>query len=139
METQTKVPSEKDIQRVAQQLSEMKQARDQARDHFLAQFKSEEFLGSLGKEELIGLVKRIQVKLRGTRRANRGTPVPPELRESLLAAIKQDNYSLSQMHQMFGLSISYISRVKGELRKAGQIQDKVLNAYEDRALVSHAA
>jgi hypothetical protein len=134
MEVTTKIPIEKEIQSLEHKLEQLKSQRDEAKRAILAAVKSEEILGSLDREELSGLMKRIQQKLTGQHKKRRGSPVGEELKKDLIAAIREDHYSLSQLERMFNLSVSYISRVKKELREEGKLRGPILNAYEDHQL-----
>ena len=83
----------------------------------------------------MGTLKALQRRLASGHKKVRGSRVSSELKANLIAAIKQGDYTLSQMASIFNLSISYISRVKAELQKANPIQ----NAYEDHQLIHQTA
>lgn len=133
----TKFPTEKEIHEIERQLEEMRARREEAKQLILQAFRSGEVIASLSPQEAMGLLKQLQQRLHGARQKRRGSPVSPELQENLKTAIKEDRHTLGQLERMFGLSISYISRIKKEMRDKGELSspsDKVLNAYEDRPL-----
>jgi hypothetical protein len=134
----TKFPTEREIHEIEKRLEEMRARREEAKQLILQAFKSGEVINSLSPHEAMGLLKQLQARLHGARTKRRGSPVPPELLENLKTALKEGRHTLSQLEKMFGLSISYISRVKSEMREGGELaqitDNKTLNAYEDRPL-----
>lgn len=136
-DTTKRVPTEQEIQEAEARLHEMKQAREEAKQTILSTLKSQEMLNSLTTEDAIQLMKALQVRLRGARRKVRGLKVPDPLRNRLEQTLIEGELTLSQMEKMFGLSISYISRIKRKLRDEGKLNPNdppILNAYEDHPL-----
>ncbi len=124
------VPTEQEINQVEIRLKEMRAQREEAKKQIVAALRSDHILSTLGRDELIALMRKIQNKIQGNHRKVRGSPVSEELKASLISALKEETYTLSQLERMFNLSVSYISRVKKQLREEGQ----VMNAYEDHQL-----
>ncbi len=128
------VPTEREIADLEKRVEQMKQAREEAKKQILTAMKSDEILNSLGKEELLGLMKKIQSRMRGHHKKVRGSPVSDELKNNLISALQQGDHTLGQLEEMFGLSVSYISRIKKELKDAGKLKGPIMNAYEDHQL-----
>jgi hypothetical protein len=133
-----KFPTEREIQETEKRLAEMRARREEAKQLILQAFKSGEVVNSLSPNEAMVLMKQLQARLHGARSKTRGSPVSPELKSNLEAALKAGNYTLSQMEKMFGLSISYISRIKQEMRNRGELPpvEGVINAYDDTQMDS---
>jgi DNA-binding GntR family transcriptional regulator len=127
-----KVPTERDIKSLEQRLAEMRDARKAAKNEVLQAMKSDEFFDMLESNELLSIMRRIQKRLLGNHKRNRGSPVPDTLKEALIDTLKQGDKapSLSAMADMFNLSVSYISRIKKELKDSGKLEP-VRNAYSD--------
>ena len=138
----TRFPTEKEIQETEKRLAEMKAKREEAKQLILQAFKSGEVINSLTPNEAMTLMKQLQARLHGARTKTRGSPVSPELKSNLEAALKkvrqdgQPEFTLSHLEKMFCLSISYISRIKQEMRQRGELppHDGVLNAYDDQQM-----
>jgi hypothetical protein len=133
-----KFPTEREIQETEKRLAEMRARREEAKQLILQAFKSGEVVNSLSPNEAMVLMKQLQARLHGARSKTRGSPVSPELKSNLEAALKAGNCTLSQMEKMFGLSISYISRIKQEMRNRGELPpvEGVINAYDDTQMDS---
>ena len=133
----SKFPTEREIQEIEHQLEEMRARREEAKQLILQAFKSGEVINALSTTEAMALLKQLQAKLHGARRKTRGSPVSPELKKNLEGALKEGRHTLSQLEKMFGLSVSYISRIKAEMRDEGLLPplppiETTMNAYEDR-------
>lgn len=123
------IPSDREIEEAERHLAILRKSRDEAKRVIASAIKSDDILMSLGRDELASLLKRIQSRLTGQHRKVRGSRVPPELKDSLKEALMAGDRTLSQLGDMFNLSVSYISRVKRELGLTG-----VRNAYTDHPL-----
>lgn len=112
-----KVPSEREIADLEIRLAQMKKAREEAKRRVVEGIKAHlaDLPDALDSTETITLMKLLQTKLKGGHKKIRGNPVPAELRANLESALKERRHTLSQLEKMFGLSVSYISRVKKEL------------------------
>jgi hypothetical protein len=131
--TSKKIPTEKEIQDLEARAAQLRQAREQAKKEFLNAFKTGEVVNALSASEAMGLMRLLQSKFQGARRKVRGSVVNPELKASLEDALKQGQYTLSQLEKMFNLSVSYISRVKKEMREKG-ILPPLPTGYTDHPL-----
>lgn len=110
------IPSQADIEEMERQLTEMKEARENAKKTVLASIKSVDDIPTLlSGEDMIRLMQSLQRRLRAGHRKVRGSPVPPELRHNLEFALQQGEFTLAQLEKIFNLSVSYISRVKHDL------------------------
>lgn len=123
-------PSEQEIAKLEKQLSEMKAAREQAKKRIQVDIQSvvDEIPNALRVDQIIRLMAQLNKKLKSTRRRTRGSPVSDEIKQNLVDALKLNKYSLAELHNLFGLSISYISRIKHELgltqpKAKAQVQD----------------
>jgi transposase-like protein len=76
-------------------------------------------------------MRQLQSRVQGARKRQRGAAVSPELKAQLEAALIQGGYTFTQLETMFGLSTSYMSRVKKELREQGKIKPE---GYTDQQL-----
>ena len=128
----SKFPTEREIQEIEHQLEEMRARREEAKQLILQAFKSGEVVNSLSPGEAMALMKQLQAKLHGARKKTRGSPVSDELKKNLESALMDGNHTLSQLEKMFGLSVSYISRIKQEMRERGELPplETVMNAYD---------
>lgn len=124
-----KIPSEREIKEQESKLLQMREIRAEAKRMALEGLS--ELVSDLDSNDAMSLMKLLQSRLRGSHKKVRGSRVSHELKSSLEAAIKGGEYSLSQMEKIFNLSISYISRVKREMKERGEIP---MNAYTDRQL-----
>jgi rRNA maturation endonuclease Nob1 len=132
---QKKVPSDQDIAEVENRLNEMRAAREEARKTIISTLRSPEMLSALSNEDAVVIMKALQMKLRGNRKRQRGSPVDGAVKNRLEQALVEQDFTLAQLSKMFNLSVSYISRVKRALKQA---KGPVLNAYEDHPL-KHSA
>jgi CRP-like cAMP-binding protein len=126
-----KIPSEKDIIDLEKRLLAMKAERESAKQAFLQALKTGEVISALSQAEAIQLMRQLQSRVQGARKRQRGAAVSPELKAQLEAALIQGGYTFTQLETMFGLSTSYMSRVKKELREQGKIKPE---GYTDQQL-----
>lgn len=115
------IPTEEEIRETEAKLVAMKQAREEAKRSVIAALKSPDTLSSLTSDDALQLIRLLQLKLRGARRKVRGLKVPDAMKSQLEHALIEGGMTLSQMEKAFGLSVSYISRVKRALKDAGKI------------------
>lgn len=127
------IPTVEEIQKVENRLMEMRRAREDAQKQLADALRSDDVINVLTPDQLVGLMKKIQNRIRGNHKRVRGSPVAPSLRAALESALIRQDRSLSQLSSLFNLSVSYISRVKKELRDAGKLEE-VRNAYTDTQL-----
>lgn len=130
-----KIPTEQEIEQLEKKLAVLRHEREEAKKTLLTAVNSDSFLSTLSKADLVALARRIQTKLTGGHRKVRGSKVPDDLKAQLMDAIRGNEYSLSQLSEIFNLSISYISRIKKEMKESGEL---VLNAYTDVPLRNKA-
>lgn len=133
-----KVPTEREIADVEARLKAMRIARQEAKEKLLGTLKVmvDELPDALDPKEAMHLITILQAKLRGRHRKVRGSPVSTQLKDNLIAALKSnESYTLSQLEKMFGLSVSYISRVKKELgltRSQGYTDQQLNHQKQDQ-------
>jgi AraC-like DNA-binding protein len=113
----TTIPTAQEIAAQEKRLAEMKKTFEQAKKknavdlHQMIDIIPE----SLNVADQIRLLTLLNQKLKSDHRSVRGSPVSPELRNNLEAALKMNGHSLPQLQELFGLSVSYIARVKKEM------------------------
>lgn len=112
-----KVPSEREISDLEIRLSAMKKQREEAKKRAVQTIQSviEELPENIAVDDMLKITNAISQRLKSTHKKVRGNPVPSSLKNNLEAALKLGNYSLAQLERLFGVSISYISRVKRDL------------------------
>jgi hypothetical protein len=136
MDTKPTIPSEREIKEMEIRIAEMKRIRENAKREVLGIIKDESLLDSLSASDALTIITRLQHKIKCNHVNRRGSPVSPELKANLISALKMGEMTLSEAHKMFNLSISYISRVKRELKDSGEIEGygRVQNAYTDNQM-----
>lgn len=130
-----KIPSEQEIQEVESQLNEMKRVRQEATKRAFANVGDilDTLPDVLSTQDMVHLVSLINTRLKGGHKRVRGNPVPDTVRRNLEETLRKRQHTLAQLGKMFGLSISYISRVKHEIGLTRPKGDR----YIDRPLSHH--
>lgn len=115
-----KAPSEFEIAEAQARLENLKKSRESARAKLINQFQNlvESIPKKLSYEDAVNLYdiieKKMTEKSTGHRKI-RGHPVPDDLRKTLENALSSNQYTFAQMEDMFGVSVSYLAKLKKKL------------------------